>query len=123
MLLRVLHGEDGQWKDINESTDEEAKDGGTEDNSEEIDSSGDNEIEVDNVLGELSSGPDSEHDTTSGERECYSINESDKIWFVFQSDSEEEDFYVFPCLADATETWNKVLNVLSNSLVNMFSIH
>ena len=95
MLLCVLHGEDGQWKDINESTDEEAKDGGTEDNSEEIDSSGDNEIEVDNVLGELSSGPDSEHDTTSGERECYSIDESDKIWFVFQSDSEEEDFYGF----------------------------
>ena len=95
ILLRVLHGEDGQWKDINESTDKEAKEGGTEDDSEEIDSSGDGEIEVDNVVGELSRGPDSEHDTTSDERECYSINESDKIWFVFQSDSEEEDFYGF----------------------------
>ena len=91
----MLQGEDGQQEDINESTDKEAKEGGTEDDSEEIDSSGDGEIEVDNVVGELSRGPDSEHDTTSGERECYSINESDKIWFVFQSDSEEEDFYGF----------------------------
>ena len=44
----MLHGEDGQWKDINESTDKEAKEGGTEDDSEEIDSSGDGEIEEDN---------------------------------------------------------------------------
>ena len=36
----MLHGEDGQWKDINESTDKEAKEGGTEDDSEEIASSG-----------------------------------------------------------------------------------
>ena len=28
--MRVLHGEDGQQEDINESTDEEARDGGTE---------------------------------------------------------------------------------------------
>ena len=78
----MLHGKDGQWKDINESTDKEAKEGGREDHSEEIDSSGDDEIEVDNVLGELSSGPDSEHDTTSGEWECYSIDESDTIIMV-----------------------------------------
>ena len=64
----MLQGEDGQQEDINESTDEEAKEGGTRDDREEIDSSGDNESEEDNVLGELSSGPDSEHDTTSGER-------------------------------------------------------
>ena len=31
---------------------------------------------------------------TSGEQDCYSIDESDKIWFVFQSDSEEEEFMV-----------------------------
>ena len=79
-MLRVLHGKDGQWEDINESTDEEAKEGGTEDDSEEIDSSEDDESEEDNVLGELSSGPDSEHDTTFGEWECYSIDETDKIW-------------------------------------------
>ena len=91
----VLHGEDGQQKDVNEATDEEAKEGGTEDNSEEIDSSEDDESEVDNVLGELSSGPDSEQDATSGERDCDSIDESDKIWFVLQSNSEEEDFYGF----------------------------
>ena len=95
MLLCVLHGEDGQQKDVNEATDEEAKEGGTEDNSEEIDSSEDDESEVDNVLGELSSGPDSEQDATSGERDCYSIDKSDKIWFVLQSNSEEEDFYGF----------------------------
>ena len=95
MLLCVLHGEDGQQEDINEATDEEAKEGGTEDDSEEIDSSEDDESEEDNVLGELSNGPDSEHDTTSGERECYCIDENDKIWFVFQSNSEEEDFYGF----------------------------
>ena len=29
-MLRVLHGEDGQQEDINEATDEEAKEGGTE---------------------------------------------------------------------------------------------
>ena len=28
--MRVLHGEDGQQEDINEPTDEEARDGGTE---------------------------------------------------------------------------------------------
>ena len=95
MLLCVLHGEDGQQKDVNEATDEEAKEGGTEDNSEEIDSSEDDESEVDNVLGELSSGPDSEQDATSGEWDCYSIDKSDKIWFVLQSNSEEEDFYGF----------------------------
>ena len=96
MLLCVLDGEDGQQEDINEATDEEAKEGGTQDDSEEIDSSEDDESEEDNVLGELlSSGPDSEQDATSGERDCYSIDESDKIWFVLQSNSEEEDFYGF----------------------------
>ena len=95
ILLRVLHGEDGQWEDINESTDEEAKEGGTEDDTEEIDSPGDYESEEDNVLEELSSGPDSEQNKTSGEQECYSKDESDNIWFVFQSDSEEEVFYGF----------------------------
>ena len=59
-MLCVLDGEDGQQEDINEATDEEAKEGGTEDDSEEIDSSEDDESEEDNVLGELSSGPDSE---------------------------------------------------------------
>ena len=93
--MRVLHGEHGQWEDINESTDKEAKEGVTEDASEEIDSSGDDESEEDIVLGEWSSGPDSEHDTTSGKRECYSEDQSDKIWFVYQSDSEEEEFYGF----------------------------
>ena len=95
MLLCVLHGEDGQWEDINESTDEEAKEGGTEDDSKEIDASGDDESEEDIVLGELSSGPDSEQDAASGKREFYSIDKSDKIWFVFQSDSEEEKLYGF----------------------------
>ncbi|CAH3192871.1 unnamed protein product, partial [Porites evermanni] len=123
MLLCVLHGEDGQWEDINESTDEEAKEGGTEDDSKGIGGSGDDESEEDIVLGELSSGPDSEQDAASGEREFYSINKSDKIWFVFQSDSEEEKLYVFPCLADSTETWNIVLNDLSNRLANVFSTH
>ena len=78
----MLQGEDDQQEDISESTDEEAKEGGTKDDREEIDSSGDNESEEDNVLGELSSGPDSEHDMTSGEWECYSINESDTIIMV-----------------------------------------
>ena len=91
--MHVLHGEDGQWEDINESTDDEAKEGGTEDDSKEIDGLGDDEIEVDNVLAEWSSGPDSEQDATSGKRECYSFDESDKTWFVFESDSEEEEFY------------------------------
>ena len=95
MLLCVLHGEDGQQEDINEATDEEAKEGGTEDDSEEIDSSEDDESEEDNVLGELSSGPDSEQDATSGKQDCYSIDESDKIWCVFESDSEQEEFYGF----------------------------
>ena len=44
MLLRVLHGEDGPQEDINEATDEEAKKGGTEDDSEKIDSSRNNEV-------------------------------------------------------------------------------
>ena len=95
ILLCVLHGEDDQQEHINESTDEEAKEGGTEDNSEDIDNSGEEKREEDIVLTELSSGSDSEQDATSGERECYSINESDKIWFVFQSNSEEEEFYGF----------------------------
>ena len=90
----VLHGEDGQKEDINESTDKEAKKGGMEDNSKKIDNSGDDESEENIVLGEWSSGPDSERDATSGERECYRMDESDKIWFVFQSDSEEEEFMV-----------------------------
>jgi len=89
--LRVLHGEDGQQEDINESTDEEAKEGGMKDDREEIDSSGDNETEEDNVLEELSSGPDSEHDTTPGEWECYSIDESDTIIMVCLSKQFRED--------------------------------
>ena len=40
-MLCVLHGEDHQWEDINESTDEEAKEGGMEDDGKEIDGSGD----------------------------------------------------------------------------------
>ena len=95
ILLCVLHGEDDQQEHINESTDEEAKEGGTEGNSEDIDNSGEEKSEEDIVLTELSSGPDSEQDATSGEWECYNINESDKIWFVFQSNSEEEEFYGF----------------------------
>ena len=95
ILLCVLHGEDDQQEHINESTDEEAKENGTEDNSEDIDNSGEEKSEEDIVLTELSSGPDPEQDTTSGKWECYSINESDKIWFVFQSNSEEEEFYGF----------------------------
>ena len=95
ILLCVLHGEDDQQEHINESTDEEAKENGTEDNSEDIDNSGEEKSEEDIVLTKLSSGPDSEQDATSGEWECYSINESDKIWFVFQSNSEEEEFYGF----------------------------
>ena len=53
-------------------TDEETKECGTEDDSEEIDSSGDDESEEDIVLGELLSGPDSDQDTiatSSHERE------------------------------------------------------
>ena len=90
----MLRGEDSQWEDINESTDKEAKEGGTENDGEEIDGSGDDKREEDNVLAEWSSGPDSEQDATPGERKCYSMDESDKIWFVFQSDSEEEEFMV-----------------------------
>ena len=56
---------------------------------------GTDESEEDIVLGEWPSGPDSERDATSGERECYSIDESDKTWFVFESDSGEEEFYGF----------------------------
>ena len=65
--MHVLRGEDSQWEDINESTDKEAKEGGTENDGEEIDGSGDDEGEEDNVLGEWSSGPDSEQDATSGD--------------------------------------------------------
>ena len=53
-MLCVLHGEDGQQEDINESTNKEAKEGEMEDNSKKIDNSGDDESEEDNVLGELS---------------------------------------------------------------------
>ena len=56
---------------------------------------GTDESEENIVLGEWSSGPDSERDATSGDRECYSIDESDKTWFVFESDSGEEEFYGF----------------------------
>ena len=45
ILLHVLRGEDGQQEDINESTDKEAKEHGTEDDSKEINSSGDDESE------------------------------------------------------------------------------
>ena len=58
-------------------------------------SQGTDESEENIVLGEWSSGPDSERDATSGECECYSIDESDKTWFVFESDSGEEEFYGF----------------------------
>ena len=91
----VVHCENDQQEHINECTDEEAKEGGTEDNSEDIDNSGEEKIEEDIVLTELSRRPDSEQDATSDEWECHSINESDKIWFVFQSNSEEEEFYGF----------------------------
>ena len=96
--LHVLRGNHGQQEDTNEFTDEETKECGTEDDSEEIDSSGDDESEEDIVLAELLSGPDSDQDTiatSSRERERYSIDESEKIWFVFQSDSDEEEFYGF----------------------------
>ena len=63
--------------------------------SKEFDRSEDNESMGDIVLGEWTSGPDSEQDATSGERDCYSIDESDKIWCVFESDSEREEFYGF----------------------------
>ena len=53
--LHVLRGNHGQQEDTNEFTDEETKECGTEDDSEEIDSSGDDESE-DIVLGELLSG-------------------------------------------------------------------
>ena len=66
ILLCVLHGENDQQEHINESTDEEAKEGGTEDNSKDIDNSGEEKSEEDIVLTELSSGPDSEQDATSG---------------------------------------------------------
>ena len=46
----MFHGEDCQKEDINESTDKDAKKGGTEDNSEKIDNSGDDESEDDIVL-------------------------------------------------------------------------
>ena len=97
--LHVLCGKHGQQEDTNEFTDEETKECGTEDDSEEIDSSGDDESEEDIVLAELLiSGPDSDQDTiatSSRKRERYSINESEKIWFVFRSDSDEEEFYGF----------------------------
>ena len=82
ILLHVLRGEDGQQEDINESTDKEAKEHGTEDDSKEINSSGDDESEEDIVLAELSGGPDSEPEATSGEWERYCIAESDKIIMV-----------------------------------------
>ena len=50
ILLCVLHGEDGQKEDINESTDKEEKKGGMEDNSKKIDNSGDDESEENIVL-------------------------------------------------------------------------
>ena len=78
-----------------ESTDKEAKESGTEDDCEEIDSSGDDKSEEDIVLPELSSGPNSEHDVTSGKQEYCSIDESDKIGFAFPSDSDEGEFYGF----------------------------
>ena len=77
-MLRVLHEEDGQQEDINEPTDEEAKEGGTEE-AKKLMARGTDESEEDHVLGEWSSGPDSERDATSGEQECYSMDESDKI--------------------------------------------
>ena len=83
--MHVLRGEDGQQQDINESTDKEAKESGTEDDCEQIDSLGDDKSEEDIVLPEFSSGPNSEHDATSGKQEYYSIDESDKIGFAFQS--------------------------------------
>ena len=98
ILLCVLHSEDDQQEHINESTDEEAKENGTEDNSEDIDNSGEEKSEEDIVLEELLSGPDLDQDTmatSSRERERYSIDESEKIWFVFQSDSDEEEFIWF----------------------------
>ena len=61
--MHVLHGNHGQQEDTIEFTDQETKECGTEDDSEEIDSSGD--------------------------------DESEKIWFVFESDSDEEEFYGF----------------------------
>ena len=70
--MHVLRGNHGQQEDTNEFTDEETKECGTEDDNEEIDSSGDNESEEDIVLGELLSGPDSDQDTiatSSRERE------------------------------------------------------
>ena len=78
--LHVLRGNHGQQEDTNEFTDEETKECGTEDDSEEIDSSGDDESEEDIVLGEFLSGPDSDQDTiatSSRERERYSIDESE----------------------------------------------
>ena len=54
--MHVLRGTHGQQEDTNEFTDEETKECGTEDDSEEIDSSGDDESEEDIVLGELLSG-------------------------------------------------------------------
>ena len=50
--LHVLCGKHGQQEDTNEFTDEETKECGTEDDSEEIDSSGDDESEEDIVLAE-----------------------------------------------------------------------
>ena len=49
----MLRGNHGQQEDTNEFTDEETKECGTEDDSEETDSSGDDESEEDIVLGEL----------------------------------------------------------------------
>ena len=96
--MHVLHGNHGQQEDTIEFTDQETKECGTEDDSEEIDSSGDDESEEDIVPEELLSGLDLDQDTiatSSREREHYSIDESEKIWFVFESDSDEEEFYGF----------------------------
>ena len=87
--MHVLRRNHGQQENTNEFTDEEMKECGME-----IDSSGDVENEEDIFLAELLSGPDSDQDTiatSSREREHYSINESEKIWFIFQSDSDEQE--------------------------------
>ena len=64
--MRVLHEEDGQQEDINEPTDEEAREGETEE-AKKLMAQGTDESEGDIVLGEWSSGPDSERDATSGD--------------------------------------------------------
>ena len=51
--MHVLRGNHGQQEDTIEFTDQEMKECGTEDDSEEIDGSGDDESEEDIVLAEL----------------------------------------------------------------------